>query len=98
MPRWVLVGKVGIFALYTLVLSKQLPYIGYCDILVSHSNVCLFTVKRLCGFFRVGAFLLPLQISNRHVTAACDFLKGFRPNGLSGFCVLDGCSGQPGLF
>nr|DAG61580.1 MAG TPA: hypothetical protein [Caudoviricetes sp.]DAJ19727.1 MAG TPA: hypothetical protein [Siphoviridae sp. cthBp9] len=22
-----------------------------------HSNVCILTVKRSCGFFRVGAFL-----------------------------------------
>nr|DAR07604.1 MAG TPA: hypothetical protein [Caudoviricetes sp.] len=26
-----------------------------------HSNVCILTVKRLCGFFRVGAFLFFLR-------------------------------------
>nr|DAS23650.1 MAG TPA: hypothetical protein [Caudoviricetes sp.] len=45
------------FVLFALFLSKALPYIGRCDILALHSNVCILTVKRSCGFFRVGAFL-----------------------------------------
>ena len=34
------VGKVGEFVLFTLVLSKALPYIGLYAILALHSKVC----------------------------------------------------------